>query len=217
MSGEMNHQALKKKKKYNTVNERLWRQMLRYNLQIKISYLCSAAMNLQYTFWMYSNISYFAYIFLILLFIFTYALFNECDFLFRDFIFYGKIAFQLISYVAKMLTAKMLAAKIWTHTPPKHPSSPQGDRERKIIYKAIARWECGGGIFLLYFCVTEATKVVKGTSWRLSWEIHRLRCKRGLGVCVVGWQWVGNRNQCLSALLAHPLCFGNWGVLHWFL
>lgn len=108
---------------------------------------------------------------------------------FCDFIFYDKIAFRLISYVAKMLAAKMLTAKIWTHTPPKHPSSPQRDGEKKIIYKAIARCE-GEGIF--FFWVTEATKVAKWTFWWLSWEINRLRCRRGLG-SAVGWQWVGNR------------------------
>lgn len=70
------------------------------------------------------------------------------------------MAFRLISYVAKMLAAKMLTAKIRTHTPPKHPSSPQRDGEKKIIYKAIARWE-GEGIFLFFFRVTETTQATK--------------------------------------------------------
>lgn len=40
------------------MNERLGRQVLRYNLQNKISYLYSTAMNL-HTFEMYANILYF--------------------------------------------------------------------------------------------------------------------------------------------------------------
>lgn len=45
MNKEMNQQA-KKKILYNAMNERLWRQLHRYNSQNKISYLHSMAMNL---------------------------------------------------------------------------------------------------------------------------------------------------------------------------
>lgn len=68
MVNEMNQQA---KNMYNTMNERLRRQMFSYNPQNKISYLHHITMNHQhYTFGMYSNILYFAIKSLILLFIF---------------------------------------------------------------------------------------------------------------------------------------------------
>lgn len=61
LNKETNQQA--KKKMYDTISKKLWRQVLGYNSQNKISYLSSAAMNLQYTFWYINIFSKYLWIF----------------------------------------------------------------------------------------------------------------------------------------------------------